>query len=331
MKQITHHQGSIRAMAMLLVAIAVLTFSPQGAFAQANDFFSSTQSDNQRSTATTPTAPGFDPCRGGTATATSCVAPLASSPPLLDPRNLGDNATNTAGLFAKLGPGAVTDNMFGIIERPTNPLACGGISVFTGGPGELNCGSTKFDLTSQNQTIPTVGTNLTTAMVSNTTIDMASGTGDAQHRSQMENAFVWNPTAGSITMPVNPLNMPTIVTTPAAQLCLGGSAAAPRVCGQFSLKETTALSAGTNVAVSQTASWSTTNSDAGAMGGNPIVTWESRIVQAEFVGGGTFDQTLQGSFTYNDITSFTATQYPNGQSQTIRASNGGEVPVESIP
>lgn len=335
---------SIRKTALLVLGIGILAFSTQGAYAQSNDFFSSTQSLDKRSNGTTG-APGFDPCAGGTTvTSTQCSGAPAGAKPLLDALNLGDTGTNTAGLFEKTGPGAITDNMFGIVERPANPLQCGGqgAGILWSGVGSLNCGDGKFDPATQNQTIPTVGTNLTGAMAVNSPIDMTSCAAGSTltactvptissslHRTQVEDAFVWNPTGSTIALPVNTANMPTIIAAPAAKTCAAGSAANPAVCGQSSMIETTALGTSTTVVVSLATDWATTNNASGVMGTAPTVNWESKIVQSEMIGGGTFDQTLSGSFTYNG-SAFTGTQYPNGQSFTIHAGGGG-TPVESIP
>lgn len=333
---------SIKKITLFVLGIGILAFSVQGAYAQALDFFSNTQSLDLRSNGSNGD-PGFNPCAGGTTvTSTQCSGAPVAARPLLDAVNLGDSGTNTAGLFERTGPGAITDNMFGIVERPTNPLVCGGLGagVLAGGVGSLNCGDGKFDPSTQNQTLPTSGTNLTGAMAVNSPIDMTScGAGStmavcandpALHRSQVEDAFVWNPTGSTVALPVNTANMPTITAAPAANTCAAAvSAAAPTVCGQASMIETTALGTTTTVVVSLVADWATTNNASGVMGTAPTVNWESRIVQSEMIGGGTFDQTLKGSFLYN-AGAFTATAYPNGQSFTIRAGGGG-TPVESIP
>lgn len=332
---------SIKKITLFFLGIGILALSVQGAYAQALDFFSNTQSLDLRSSGSNG-APGFNPCAGGVnPTSTSCTGAPGGSEPLLDALNLGNSGTNTAGLFERTGPGAVTDNMFGIVERPASPLTCGtqGAGVLDGGVGSLNCGDGKFDPSTQNQTIPTSGTNLTGAMAVNTPIDMTScGAGTTMgacannaslHRSQVEDAFVWNPTGSTVNLPVNTANMPTIIAAPAAKTCAAGSTANPAVCGQASMIETTALGTTTTVVVSLATDWATTNSAAGVMGTAPTVNWESKIVQSEMIGGGTFDQTLSGSFLYNGG-SFTATAYPNGQSFTIRAGGGGS-PDEAIP
>lgn len=72
-------------------------------------------------------------------------------------------------------------------------------------------------------------------MAVNTPIDMTScGAGTTMgacannaslHRSQVEDAFVWNPTGSTVNLPVNTANMPTIIAAPAAKTC---AAEAPR-------------------------------------------------------------------------------------------------------
>jgi hypothetical protein len=333
---------SIKKTALFVLGLGILAFSVQGAYAQSNDFFSNTQSLDERSSGSDG-KPGFNPCAGDPSpTSTSCL-PTNGNIPLLHANNLGNSGTNTAGLFEKTGPGAITDNMFGIVERPANPLQCEsvqGAGVLFNGVGSLNCGDGKFDPSTQNQTIPTAGTPLTGAMAVNTPIDMTScGAGStmgacandpALHRSQVEEAFVWNPTGFPVDLPVNTANMPTIIAAPAAKTCSGGSAGSPTVCGQSSMIETTALGTTTTVVVSLAADWATTNTG-GVMGAPPDVNWESKIVQSEMMGGGTFDQTLSGVFKYNNPAIFPSTQYPNGQSFTIRAGGGsGPGLIESI-
>ncbi len=327
---------------LFVLGIGILAFSVQGAFAQSRDFFSNTQSLDLRSSGSDG-APGFNPCTGDAgATSTSC-SPTNGDIPLLHVDNLGNSGTNTAGLFEKTGPGAVTDNMFGIVERPASPLTCSGQGAgLLSGTGTLNCGHGKFDPSTQGQTIPTSGTLLTGVMAVNTPIDMTScGAGSTMlacannaslHRSQVEDAFVWHPivNGSSENLPVNTANMPTIIAAPAAKTCLAPTVVGTiRVCGQASMIETTALGTATTVVVSLATDWATTNDEAGAMGTAPTVNWESKIVQSEMMGGGTFNQTLSGSFLYNG-TSFPSTQYPNGQSFTIQAGGGG-TPVESTP
>ena len=321
MKQITHQSGFTRGAVMLLAAIAILAFSFQGAYAQSLDFFSNTQSLDQRSNASDG-KPGFNPCGNGVVAADGLSCAGSTGAHLLSPTNITT--------FIKLGPGAVTDNMFGIVSgadasvtpRPTTQ--CG--VVTNASLAGLNCGDLRFDPATQGQTIPTAGTNLTGVMATNEPMDMDSGTGAARHRSQFENGFVWNPTTTAQLLPVNPANMPF---TPTANTCTGTSATVIAVCGQQSMIETTALSGTQNSVVSQLTSFNTTNDAAGVMLANPTITWRSSIVQGDVVGtGGAFTQTLQGSFIYN-VGLFVAVQYPTGQSFTLRSS--GTATTENLP
>jgi|SRR5579884_1537271 len=344
---------SLKKLALFVLGIGILALSAQGAFAQTLDFFSNTQNLDQRTNGTNG-APGFNPCVGGTTVnSTTCSGAPSSAPPLLDPANLGVSGIGpaaTAGLFEKTGPGAITDNMFGIVERPANPLVCGsqGAGVLSGGSGAigstgtLNCGDGKFDQTLQGQTIPTAGSNLAGAMAVNTPMDMTSCTagkdpttcaGDASMvRTQLENAFVWNPTGTGVLIPINTANMPTIVSTPAAKTCAAAASANfPAVCSQQSLLQTTALGTSTTSVVALSTDFATTNDATGVMQAPPTVNWESHIVQSEMVGGGTFDQTLSGSFVYNQNTTFATTAYPNGQSMTINSNPGSGTPIQGIP
>ncbi len=321
MKQITHRSGFARGAVMLLAAIIISAFSFQGAFAQSQDFFSNTQSTDQRSNASDG-KPGFNPCGNGVVAAGGLSCAGSTGAHLLSSANITT--------FIKLGPGAVTDNMFGVVSgadasvtpRPTTQ--CG--VVTNASLAGLNCGDLRFDPATQGQTIPTVGTNLTGVMTTNEPMDNNSGIGAARHRSQFENGFVWNPTTTPQTMPVNPANMPFAAT---ANTCPAGTAANPAVCGQQSLIETTALSGTQNSVVSQLASFNTTNNAAGVMGTAPTVSWRSSIVQDDVVGtGGAFTQTLEGSFVYN-VGVFDPVQYPTGQSFTLRSS--GTATTENLP
>ncbi len=127
-----------------------------------------TQSSDLRSNGTNGN-PGFNPCLGGTRSAAGvCSATAATT--LLSTANLGSGGT--LGLFGKLGPGAVTDNMFGIIEQPSDPDACA-VSVQLVGTNRLNCGQSTWLPFFQEITLPATpdGTNsLTTAFTSITTL-----------------------------------------------------------------------------------------------------------------------------------------------------------------
>lgn len=324
----------IKRLTLFVFSVMMISVSYSDVSAQTSDFFTNTQTSDSRSDGSNNN-PGFNPCVGGTLTATSCTG--------------GTGLLTNMNAFRTLGPGAVTDNMFGLVAGAA--LGADGIVGGTGnntdtpvtrcapglgtagsdpnGLNGLNCGDVRINPAQQGQTIPTVGNNLTGAMDANNSADMNSGAGATLHRSQLENAFVWNPTASTVTLTVTTANMPTINgVAPTADTCAGGTAANPRVCGQQSMQETTGLSASTTVKVDQTTSWSTTNTAAGAMGPNPTVSWRMHINQADVVGtGGAFDQEIEGSFEYNEaLTTFPTVQYPTGESAT-----NADVSAASLP
>ena len=322
----------VKDIALTAFAIGFIAI-PMGQ-SEAADFFTSSQTTDQRSDGSNGN-PGYNPCVGGTLTTTSCTG--------------GTGMLTNISTFITLGPGAVTDNMFGTVSGPalgasgavggtgleadTAVTKCApGLGATNGDPNGLrglNCGDVRINTAQQGQTIPTTGTNLTAALISNVSMDMNSGSGLTLHRSQIEGGFVWNPTTSAVTLPVTPANMPTIAgVTPTADSCAAGTTANPTVCGQQSMQETTGLSAPTTVKVDQVTSWATTNSAAGTMGANPTVSWRMHIVQADVVGtGGAFDQELSGSFEYNKTgTTFPSTQSPNGESFTNGSIAGANLP-----
>lgn len=327
-------KGSTCLKGILLAAFSLGSIATAMGQAEAADFFTNSQTADQRSNGADGN-PGYNPCVGGTLTTTSCTG--------------GNGMLTKISTFITLGPGAVTDNMFGLVSGSAlgaDGLA-GGIgnnadtAVTKCAPGlgsangdsnglrGLNCGDLRINTAQQGQTIPTTGTNLTAALISNVSMDMNSGVGASLHRSQIEEGFVWNPTASVVALPVTPANMPTIAgVTPTADSCAAGTALNPVVCGQQSMQETTGLSATTTVKVDQVTSWTTTNSVAGAMGPNPTVFWRMKINQADVVGtGGAFVQELSGAFEYNKVgTSFPSTQYPNGESFTNGSIFGANLP-----
>jgi hypothetical protein len=264
--------------------------------------------------------------------------------------------------FLKLGPGAVTDNMFGLISGPA--LGQGGL---VGGVGNatdtpttacaptgarldpdslhgLNCGDIRFDDVTQRQTIPfgvDGGTNLSAPMVVNEPLDMMScAAGNTQvlcaadptrHHSQFENGFVWNPTAVSQNVIVNNANMPRFgiaLAPPATVSCTGVSSTRIAVCSSQGLVETTALDASRTTVLSLASSFNNAEVDAtGVVNANPTVRWQSKIVQSDMAGtsGGAFTQQIFGSFEY-DGSAFSSTQYPNGESFTNHTTTGASLP-----
>lgn len=151
----------------IIISVVLAGGSPAALLAQTSDFFSNTQSTGQLASGSsgcptgatcTANGPGFNPTdlvkRADPAAAFTGVTPTGAAPSVF---------------FSRLGPGAITDNMFGIISTPlsTNTTLCGnlpgdpntgaGILPNAVGPNgsSLNCGDLRFDPTSQGQTIPT--------------------------------------------------------------------------------------------------------------------------------------------------------------------------------
>jgi len=146
--------------------------------------------------------PGFNPCLGGTRSAAGvCSATAATT--LLSTVNVGSGGT--LGLFGKLGPGAVTDNMFGIIEQPSDPATCAqGNQVV--GLNRLNCGQQAWETGSQAQIIPTGTTTLSSAFTTLTDFQadfcangatdclVSSVQNDMAHAGfNFSNSFSWTP------------------------------------------------------------------------------------------------------------------------------------------
>ena len=181
--------------AAVALVLGLLGLSFEAAFAQSSDFFSNTQTLEQRATPTTaPNAPGFNPCWGGGAGMTS--SNCDSSAALLSPANVQTN-------FVISGPGAITDNMFGRVsgaalgangtasssdtgfnvDTPITKCAPGfGAAGFDtsadGGLNGLNCGDVRLDPTTQGISIPSGANTLGTgsAMTATSPMNMTSGT-----------------------------------------------------------------------------------------------------------------------------------------------------------
>lgn len=146
--------------------------------AQSNDFFSNTQLSGRLSssaagcpaTATcTANGPGFNPT--GLVNHADPNAVITGAPKI-------DGGSPP--FFSQLGPGAITDNLFGIISQvhpgpdgipntaDDHPIVCGrphgdpttgaGVPPFSVGANgsSLNCGDLRFDPESQGQIIPTI-------------------------------------------------------------------------------------------------------------------------------------------------------------------------------
>ncbi len=286
----------------LIMAMGVLSFVH---LSWAVDPNVNTQSTDVRSDGSNGN-PGFNPCLGGTRDANGVCGGAVNAAALLSPANLT--------MFTTLGPGAVTDNMFGIIEQDATPGTCGTGAV---GSNDLNCGDARFNPSQQGQSSLTAADNslTTTAPVDmNNTLsaDFCANAGTdcqdsvpaqvtAAHTGfNVVNNFSWDQLSTTTAAVVSSQTMEQVTALKTTGI---GTFAAPGSGDQRVLLTT---------------AFTTTSSNNPATGGAATVTWTSLIEDPDQSGTGTgkFTQTLSGSFVYNGSVSFPAVQYPNGQSQT---------------
>ncbi len=258
-------------------------------------------------------SPGFNPCVGGTNTNGVCGGSVSASA-LLSSANLT--------LFSKLGPGAVTDNMFGIIRQPVSPGTCGaqganGTSEATS--TKLNCGDVFFNPANQGQT-GLAGTNDLAAAAApldwNTSISAdfcANGATDclvsavqldAAHVGfNVVNDFSWDRLSGTTAAVVSSqtVEQTTAVKTSGIGTCCGSANAGTgdqwfRVTSDFTV---------------------TSNNGDQFTQAQPTVSWTMNIEDPDQSGSGSgkFSQSISGSFVRN-TGSFTSVQYPSGESQS---------------
>jgi hypothetical protein len=313
----------------ILLSLSLLVL-PVGSrvWAQAVDYNLNTQMIDLRSTGSTGNPsdlnPGFNPCVGGTRDATgTCVGGTG----LLQASNLNN-------LFPSLGPGAVTDNMFGLITDATISSCADGSVVLTDPAGlvsGLNCGDLHFDPTTQGVVIPAANNpaspvnDLTAEFTTNTPFTAnfcADGATDcvpsggtqltAAHVAfELTNTFTWNPTSTNTATVTGAQTMHQVTalnTTP------------PNTIGGPTPPGSTVPPAGTgDQEVNLTVSFTNT-SNAGGGFTNPTVQWTSLIKDPDMSGSGPgFTQNISGSFVYNNPSQFISTQYPSGPSQTLRS------------
>lgn len=302
-----------------------------GTEAQAVDFNMNTQLTDLRSDGSNNN-PGFNPCRGGTrSSAGVCGGALTldnNAQALLDPDNLQT-------VFPSLGPGAVTDNMFGIVSgsdasgTPIPVTACGKVTNST--LAGLNCGDLRFDPASQGQS------TLTSA--ANTLVTPAGG---LDMNTQFVADFCPGP-AGAPTDCSDGASTPAQVIAAHAGFnitnnfnfkVINGTTSA--VTGSDNVRQVTAVKTtgigtqaspgtGDQVFVANT-SWATTTTNPSS--NNPAtspssltVSWTQNISDPDQsgTGSGSFTQDISGSFVYNGTSPAISAQYPSGKTQTERS------------
>lgn len=306
-----------------------------GTEALAVDFNMNTQLTDLRSDGTATGAglnPGFNPCRGGTRQANgTCGGALvldSSALALLDPDNLQT-------VFPSLGPGAVTDNMFGIISgqdasgTPIPVTACG--EVTNASLAGLNCGDLRFNPSTQGQTTlttdantlvtPVGGLNMNSQFVADFCPGPAGAPTDCSDGGGTPAQIIAAHTGFNVT---NNFNFKR----------LGGTTS--EITGSQSMRQVTAVKTtniGTQAApgtgdqlVEITANWATTpaNPSSNNPASNPAsltVTWTQNISDPDQSGTGasSFTQNIAGSFVYNGTADAVSAQYPSGKTQTQRS------------
>lgn len=281
--------------------------------------------------------PGFNPCAGGTNTLGVCGGAATG---LLAPANL-------TSLFPTLGPGAITDNMFGLIANKNaagttmDTTRCSAIGVNSttssaalaspaGFQPGLNCGDLHFDPTTQGQTIPNIPVGTNTLAIGVPVVMNNSLVGDfcalggtdcdpdgAGPLTQILPAH----TGFNVT---NDFTFTPLTTTTATSL---SSQVMHQVTGVKTTGIGTRLLPGTgdqDVRITTGFTFTSPNT-VGATGG--LVTFKQEIADPDQsgLGAGKFTQTIEGSFIYNG-TGFPQSQYPTGQSQT-----NGDIASAQLP
>lgn len=274
--------------------------------------------------------PGFGPCSGGTRSATgTCTLPSGGAiTALLDP-----DALQT--LFPSLGPGAVTDNMFGIISgADATPVGSGGPipttscgKITNASLAGLNCGDLRFDPASQGQsTLTTDANTLVTpsplTMNNQLIADFCNGSGTdcdpdgagpltrvtAAHVGfNFANNFSFQVVNGTSSTTSGATNMLQVTAVKASGIGLG-----------------TKAGAGTgDQVVEVNASWTGgTSSNNPAVGPAGLsIAWSQFLSDPDQsgTGSGAFTQDIAGTFSYNANLGVISAQYPSGQTQTQRS------------
>jgi len=299
--------------------------------AQAVNFNMNTQLTDLRSDGSNNN-PGFNPCRGGTrqsdGTCGGALVVDSSAAALLDP----DNLTT---IFPSLGPGAVTDNMFGIVSgqdasaTPIPVTACG--KVTNASLAGLNCGDLRFNPSTQGQSTlttdsntlvtPVAGLNMNSQFVADfcpgpagAPTDCSDGGGTPAQKIAAHTGFnvtnnfnfkVLTGTTSEVTASQSMRQVTAVKTTGI------GTQAAPGTGDQL-------------VVIS--ANWATApaNPSSNNPASNPAnltVSWTQNISDPDQsgTGSGSFTQNIGGSFVYNATAAAVQAQYPSGKTQTERS------------
>ncbi len=257
--------------------------------------------------------PGFNPCLGGTNINGVCGGAVNTAA-LLSSANLT--------LFRKLGPGAVTDNMFGIIRQPASPGLCGAQGANAASEAsstKLNCGNVFFNPANQGQTGLSGLNDLAAAtapLAWNTSLsadfcalagtDCVAGTQVvAAHTGfNVVNNFSWDraSTTSANVVSSQTVEQTTALKTTGIGTCCGSVNAGS---GDQWFKVTSAFTV------------ISSNSGGTFTGTQPTITWTMNIEDPDQSGTGTgkFSQSISGSFVRNTGL-FVSVQYPNGQSQS---------------
>jgi|SRR5579863_1083254 len=327
------------------LALAFLILGEGRGWSQAVDYNLNTQMIDLRSTAPanagtgSDLSPGFNPCAGGTRDATgTCTG--AGAIGLLKPSNLNV-------LFPSLGPGAITDNMFGLIAVNTavSSTSCSNATTAGTGPNGLltglNCGDLHIDPPTQGQSIPAPSSStapvndLTSAFVAENpftanfcyTGDTVCNNPSGHVAFGIVNHFSWTPVTPSSANIVIQQTMNQVTgLNPAAPNTIGGPTASdgtiPVGTGDQQVTVTVNIPFVTTIPATSTALVGTFTP--------PTVGWTSFIQDPDMSGFGPgFTQTVQGNFTYNSPTSTFGcpvsagtqgcAQYPSGVTQTLRS------------
>lgn len=329
---------------LLLLLGVVLTMT--GTEVQAVDFNMNTQLTDLRSDGTATGAglnPGFNPCRGGTrqpnGTCGGALTLDSSALALLDPDNLQT-------VFPSLGPGAVTDNMLGIVSGPDllgdgvggangdRPVTACGTTVNGSTLEGLNCGDLRFNPASQGQAFsdpvftgantlvtPSGGLNMNSQFVADFCPGPAGAPTDCSDGAGSPAQIISAHTGFNVT---NNFNFKRLTGTTS-------EVTASQSMRQVTAVKTTAI--GTQAApgtgdqlVVISTNWATTpaNPSSNNPASNPsslTVNWTQNISDPDQSGTGasSFTQNIAGSFVYNGTADAVSAQYPSGRTQTQRS------------